>query len=198
MKPSLALVAAGLSLAVPWAAVPPAPARDEADIRARLRAYAPVRLRADLEGLGPGDRGALEKLVAAVESIDAIYWKQMGPQALEARQAFAGATDPIDLLYHDFVHLNYGPFDIRSDMERFVDTPTGGSRLPGAGFYPRDMTRAEFEERLRAHPVLRDEFERPNTVIRRVDGTLLAIPYERLYVDDLAPAARALREAAAM
>src|SRR5262245_36448194 len=82
--------------------------RDENDIRARLKAYAPVRLQPDLSGLGPGDRDALQKIVAAVASIDAIYWKQMGPQALEARAAFAGAKDPVDLLYRDFVAINYG------------------------------------------------------------------------------------------
>jgi hypothetical protein len=172
--------------------------RDEAGIRERLQAYAPVKLQADLSALSPGDKEALQKLVVAVASADAIYWKQMGPQALEARAAFASATDPVDQLYRDFVAINYGPFDIRSDMERFVDTPTGGPRLPGVGFYPADMTREEFETRIKTHPGLKDEFEKPNTVIRRIDGTLVAIPYERLYVDDLEPAARALQEAAAL
>jgi hypothetical protein len=172
--------------------------RDEAGIRERLQAYAPVKLQADLSALSPGDKEALQKLVVAVASADAIYWKQMGPQALEARAAFASATDPVDQLYRDFVAINYGPFDIRSDMERFVDTPTGGPRLPGVGFYPADMTREEFETRIKTHPGLKDEFEKPNTVIRRIDGTLVAIPYERLYVDDLEPGARALQEAAAL
>jgi hypothetical protein len=185
-------------LSISFAAGAAPAARDEAGIRARLKAYAPVRLQADVSGLSPGDRDALQKLVAAVASVDAIYWKQMGPQALEAREAFASATDPIDQLYRDFVAINYGPFDIRSDMERFVDTPTGGPRLPGVGFYPADMTREEFDKRVRTHPGLKDEFEKPNTVIRRIDGTLVAIPYERLFVDDLAPAAHALQEAAAL
>lgn len=185
-------------LSISFAAGAAPAARDEAGIRARLQAYAPVKLSVDLSGLGPGDRDALQKLVAAVASVDAIYWKQMGPQALEAREAFATATDPVDQLYRDFVAINYGPFDIRSDMERFVDTPTGGPRLPGVGFYPADMTREEFETRVRSHPGLKDEFEKPNTLIRRIDGTLVAIPYERLYVDDLAPAAHALQEAAAL
>jgi hypothetical protein len=60
------------------------------------------------------------------------------------------------------------------------------------------MTREEFEKRVKTHPNLKDEFEKANTVIRRIDGTLVAIPYERLYIDDLAPAARALQEAAAL
>ncbi|HEU4403188.1 MAG TPA: Zn-dependent hydrolase [Candidatus Polarisedimenticolia bacterium] len=174
------------------------PAKDEKEIRERLKAYAEVRLRADLSGLSARERDALAKIVAAVNAVDAIYWKQMGRQSLEARQAFAGATDPVDLLYQRFIAINYGPFDIRKDMERFIRVGTdGGPRLPGAGFYPEEMTKEEFEARLKAHPELRDEFERLNTLIRRVDGTLVAIPYEKVYLDDLSVASRALSEAAA-
>ena len=195
LLPPLLLIALALAAA---AAAPAALPRDEGDIRARLKAYAPVRLQADLSVLDANGREAVGKLVAAVAAVDAIYWKQMGPQAVEARAAVRDAAGPVDLLYRDFVAINYGPFDIRSNMERFLDTPTAGPRLPGAGFYPADMTREEFETRLREFPDLRAEFEAPDTVLRRVDGTLVAIPYERLYLGDLAPAARDLREAAAL
>jgi hypothetical protein len=174
-------------------------AHDENDIRARLSAYAPVRLQADLSGLGPREREALGKIVTAVNAVDEVYWRQMGRQALEARRALESAASPVDKLYRDFLLINYGPFDIRRDNERF--TPAGsstGPRLPGAGFYPEDMTKEEFEKRLEAFPELKDEFERINTVIRRIDGTLVALPYEKIYLDPLAAASRALAEAAAL
>jgi len=175
---------------------------NEADIRARLAAYAPVRLAVDLAGLPPGEREALAALVKAVEAVDAVYWKQLGPQALEARAA-TGAGGPKEqeallALYRDFVAINYGPFDIRRDMERFLDTPTGGARLPGAGFYPPDLSREELEAYLTKHPALRPEFEKPDSVVRRVDGTLVAIPYRRLYLEELEQAAQALQKAAAL
>ncbi len=174
-------------------------ARDEGDIRARLKAYAPVKLQADLTRLGPREREALAKIVVALDAVDDVYWKQMGRQALEARQAFDKAADPVNLLYRDFVMINYGPFDIRKENERFVAIgASSGERLPGAGFYPEDMTKAEFEGRVRAHPDLKNEFEKPNTLIRRVDGVLVAIPYESLYIDELSVASRALGEAAAL
>src|SRR2546428_1506947 len=123
----------------------------------------------------------------------------MGRQALEARQAFEKASDPVDLLYRNFVMINYGPFDIRKENERFVSFgASSGQRLPGAGFYPEDMTKEEFAARLEAHPDLSDAFEKPNTLIRRVDGVLVAIPYESLYIDELSVASRALGEAAAL
>jgi hypothetical protein len=180
-----------------------AAAFDAGDVRARLSAYAPVKLQADLAGLPASEREALAALVRAVEAVDGVYWKQMGPQALEARAAVApgaGSKDQeaVVALYRDFVAINYGPFDIRRDMERFLDTPTGGERLKGVGFYPPELTREELEAYLGKHPGLRPEFERTDTVLRRVDGTLVAIPYQRLYLDELEAAAEALKKAAAL
>ena len=191
----LAGVAAGAALLQ----AAPAGGKNESDIRARLKAYAPVKLQVDLSQLGVRDREALGKIVAAVDAVDEIYWKQMGRQALEARQAFAGATDPVDRLYRDFILINYGPFDIRNNNERFMAFgSSSGPRLPGAGFYPDDMKKEDFEGRLQAFPELREEFEKMNTLIRRVDGTLVAIPYETVYLDQLAAASRTLAEAAAL
>ncbi len=172
--------------------------RDEKDIGERLRAYAPVRLQADLSPLSPREREALGKIVAAVNAVDAIYWKQMGRQAIEARDPFSSATDPVDRLYKDFFQVNYGPFDIRKDMERFVATSDQSARLPGAGFYPEDMTKDELESAVRANPELKEDFEKLNTLIRRVDGVLVAIPFERVYRNELKVAAKALEEAAAL
>ena len=198
-RAGLALVVAGLA---GWAGAaigaPAAGARDEADIRARLKAYAPVTLRADLTGLPAREREALAKIVAAVNAIDPIYWKQMGRQATEALQAFQDATDPVDRLYRDFVLINYGPFDIRSEMERFVTLGSDAPRLPGAGFYPEDLTKDELEAFLKENPEQRAEFERLDTLVRRIDGTLVAVPYDRVYLRDLKAAARALQEAAAL
>jgi len=196
--PGLFLIALALATVLARAAAPPG-GRDEKDIRARLKAYAPVRLQADLSPLSRQESEALGKLVAAVNAVDEIYWRQMGRQALEARAAFAAATDPVDLLYRDFVQINYGPFDIRKDLERFVTVGAdGGPRLAGAGFYPEDMTKEEFESFLKANPELREELERLNTLVRRVDGTLVAIPFEKVYLKELKAASQALQEAAAL
>ena len=169
------------------------------DIRARTKAYAPIKLQADLTQLGPKDKEALGKIVAAVAAIDEIYWKQMGRQALEARKRYEKATDPVDVLYKDFIQLNYGPFDIRNGNERFVEIQASdGGRLPGVGFYPEDMGKEEFQDRIFLFPDLKAAFESPYTLIRRVDGTLVSIPYETIYLDQLAVASKNLAEAAAL
>ena len=206
MKSFLAWCAVAAACAVLGAALGrgTSAALDEGDIRERLAAYAPVKLQAaELATLPPSEREALAALVHSVEMVDGIYWKQMGPQALEARALTApggGAQAPAALLslYRDFVAINYGPFDIRSGMERVLDTPTGGERLPGVGFYPPDLTKDELEAYLAKHPGLRAEFEKIDTAIRRVDGTLVAIPYERLYLEELEAASDGLKKAAAL
>jgi len=204
-RPAAAIAIAGLLVGAVGLSgtVFPAPMNEE-DIRGRLQAYALVRLQADVAGLPPSEREALAALVKAVEAVDAIYWKQLGPQALEARAATAPRADDskeqaaLRALYRDFVAINYGPFDIRRDLDRFLDTPTGGPRLPGAGFYPPDLTRQEWETFLTKRPVLRAEFERRDSVVRRVDGALVAIPYRRLWLDELEEAAQGLRKAATL
>ena len=177
----------------------PPQGKDESDIRARLKVYAPIKLQADLSSLDPREREALGKIVAAVSAVDEIYWRQMGRQALEVRRAFDSSSDPVDRLYRDFILINYGPFDIRNGNDRFITVGSAdGPRLQGAGFYPEDMTKEEFAERVRRFPEIKDTFEKPDTLIRRVDGTLVAIPYETIYLDQLATASRSLAEAAAL
>ena len=197
------LIAAAVPAAVLLAQSGPAdsggqPEGKEAVIRRRLQAYAPVNLAVDLSGLTPRDHEAIEHLVAAARAVDILYWKQMGRQSLEARGAFQNAADPLGRLYAQFIEINYGPFDVRDDMQRFVAAGGEGPRLPGAGFYPEDMTKEEFAARIEAHPELRDSFERIDTLLRRVDGVLVAVPFAALYIDELKTASRELQEAAAL
>lgn len=171
----------------------------EEGLEERLGVYQRVDLFADLSALEKQDRSALRGLIKAAEVIDDLYWKQMGRQALDARAAFRRPVDPLDRLMARYVAINYGPFDIRNGMSRFVvvngdDRP----RLPGAGFYAEDLTKVEFEAFVTRHPHLREEFERANTLIRRVDGVLIAVPFEKIYLEELEAAAEALKQSAAL
>ncbi len=163
------------------------------DIQARLAKFAPVEMTFDRSVLGAEDQKVLDLLVRAAEPIDALYWKQSYPEGLELKEYLEKSADPADKDYLHFLKINFGPFDRQDDNRPFIGTY---SKPAGAAFYPRDMTREEFETFVRDHPELKDSFESPYTVIRRAEGALEAVPYNVEYRKDLEPIAALLREAA--
>ncbi|MFQ5349785.1 MAG: hypothetical protein ACE5EG_05010 [Thermoanaerobaculia bacterium] len=164
------------------------------DVAARLGRFAPTELRADPTGLAAADRQVLAELVIAGRLMDEIFLRQVwtGNPELFARVDELGGPDAEDA--RAYFKVNFGPWDRLDEMEPFI-----GQRPhpPGAGYYPDDMTREEFEGWLADHPEDRAAFTSLTTVIRRRDPDLVAIPYSSAYRRWLEPAAAALRRAAA-
>ncbi len=178
----------------PEAAAQPAAADDAptvaADLEARLARYAPVELAADLAGVPAGERPVLVELVAASRLMDEIFLRQVWPGNAELRERVAGLPEPA----RTYFAVNRGPWDRLSEMEPWL----GGAPHPaGAGFYPEDMSREEFEAWIADHPEDREAFTSLFTVIRREGDRLEAAPYSRAYREWLEPAAERLRAAAA-
>src|SRR5919199_1239807 len=97
-----------------------------------------------------------------------------------------------------FAEINYGPWDRLANDRPFV--AGAGEKPPGANFYPRDMTKGEFEtvvagaDRARA-----DSLKSLYTLVRRdAAGKLVAIPFSKAYAPLNQRAAARLREAAAL
>jgi hypothetical protein len=165
------------------------------DIQARLAKYAPTEIGVDPALLGPEDRQVLAKLLAAARRIDGLFWSQSYPEGLELKADLERSADPADEAYLRFLLINYGPFDRQDENRPFLGT---APKPAGANFYPRDMSKEEFEAHLAAHPEDKEAFENPFTVIRRREGKLVAVPYSEEYRTDLEPLARELEEAAAL
>ena len=91
--------------------------------------------------------------------------------------------------------VHKGPWDRLKENEPFIGNRP---KPPGAGFYPADMTKEEFEKWVADHPQDKEAFQSLSTVIRRQGATLVAVPYSRAYGPALEAAARKLREAAAL
>jgi hypothetical protein len=165
------------------------------DIKERLAKYAPTDIVIDEKLLAPENRQVLAKLVLAARKIDDIFWKQSYPEGLALKARLEQSADPADKDYLRFLNINFGPFDRQDENRPFIGT----ARKPaGAGFYPPDLTKEEFEAYLKQHPELRETFESPYTVIRRDGGSLKAVPYNIAYKEDLEAIAGYLREAAAL
>ncbi|RPI14309.1 MAG: Zn-dependent hydrolase [Lysobacterales bacterium] len=164
---------------------PPRPAA-ESTVPARPGIYAPVTLRADLGSLTARERDMVGLLIDAAAIMDDLFWRQAYPGDRAA--LLGGLSDPEVRRYAE---INYGPWDRLAGNAPFV--PGMGPKPPGAGFYPLDMTKDEFE---RANlPNARSEY----TVLRRGEGGALeVVPYSVHYRAELERAATLLERAAAL
>jgi len=150
--------------------------------------------------LTDAERQVVAKLIDASKQIDEIYLRQVSEDnpAMQVRltaQAAAPGGTALDRAGYDYFVINKGPWDRLKDDEPFIGT---AKKPAGAAFYPADMTKAELEQYVAAHPKKKDELEGLFTIVRR-DGTdFVGVPYHAYYLDYLEPAAKALREAAAL
>jgi hypothetical protein len=172
----------------------PPPLKIAPDIKARRAQFIQQSLDAETTKLSAADMKALDHLVRAAKVIDAIFLRQ----AWEGNPAFAprvaALTGADAQAAKDYYRIMAGPWDRLKAFEPFL----GNAPHPrGAGFYPEDMTKEEFEKHLVANPDDRGAFTSTTTVIRRQGGKLVAVPYSREYKDLLEKAAVELRAAAA-
>ena len=130
--------------------------------------YAVVTIEApDFSGITDNGKEVLNLYRFAADEVDAIYWEQYFG---DKQVLLDGITDPAQ---KTFAEINYGPWD-RTTGKSFVEGYADA--LPGAGFYPADMTKDEF-----------DAWDNPDknspyTLVRRTsDGSLEAVWYHDAY-----------------
>ena len=157
------------------------------DYRAKVDEYVPVRLEADLEGLTDNQRAMLPLLIRASRLMDDLFWKQAFG---EKGELLDGIEDPDA---RRLAEINYGPWDRLGANRAFL--PGFGAKPAGANYYPRDMTKEEFERAAASESSLRSQY----TLVRRnSEGKLVAVPYHEAFGPQLAQASDLLRQAAAM
>ena len=164
------------------------------DINRQYEKFAEVPMNPDVSFLTPTERKVVNKLIEASGYLSQIYLLQRGADYAQRRAELETSGTAIEKAMFD---LHFGPCDtLEDDSHVFVgDTPCPA----GAGFYPADMTKAEFEKWIADHPEDKAAFTSGYTVIRRTeDGGLKAVPYHIEYTDYLKPAAALMREAAAL
>jgi len=175
-----------------------APVPDTLKLQAMTARFAPTEIGADLSKLTPADRQVLAKLVEASKIMDALFLRQVwaGNDTLlldlVRDQTAAGRAR-----LHYFL-INKGPWSRLDHNQPFV--PGVPAKPEGANFYPADATKADLERWIQSLP----EGDRPRatgffSVIRRgAGGAFSVVPYNVEYQNELAHAARLLREAAAL
>ena len=169
----------------------PPGAVSESPVAKKLAQYTTVRLTSDLAKLSENERRMLPLLIDAARHMDAIYWRQ----AYGNRDSLLRALD--DPGVRRYAEINYGPWDRLDGNTPFV--PGVGPKPAGAGFYPSDLTKKEFDAAAGRSPTLGKALRSQYTMIQRDSaGGLVAVPYHRAFADQVTPAAARIREAAAL
>ncbi len=159
--------------------------------------FAPVELKVDTSKLTPQDEQALKALIHAARLIDTIFLRQVWAGNRTLMSNLKLDSSPLGQARYDYFWLNKGPWSDLDEHKAFL--PGVPARKPlGAGFYPENMTKADFEKWVaKLSPKDREAAEGFFTVIGRDGaGGLRAIPYSDAYKEELQACARLLRDAA--
>ena len=157
-----------------------------------VQKFSPTTLSFDTTLLDARQKKLVRKLVEASDQLDKIFLQQVwaGNPAMSERLASVEGSAP-----QQFFEIMYGPWNRLDENAPFLDV---GAKPAGAGYYPADITKAEFETWIVEHPEDAEAFTSGYTVIRREGNGLVAVPYSVAYEAELTEAARLMREAAGL
>jgi hypothetical protein len=165
------------------------------DLDQRLAKFRRVEMPFHSAGLTAREVKLVEKLVDASRYLEEIYWRQIDPDGLTLYESLKTSKNPKDEVLRRYLWINASRFDLLDDDKPFV----GETRMaPGRGFYPQNLTREQVEQYVKAHPEKKNEIYCSFTVVRWHGDKLEGLPYHIAYLSFLEPAAKDLREAAAL
>lgn len=148
-----------------------------------------VEMNPDVSFLNAEEREVMNLLIEAAGLMNEIYLRQLYVDNPRIREEIAASDRPDKAQLLDMFDLHFGPWDSLEENHPFYGTEPAP---PGAGFYPKDLTKAEFDAYLARHPEERAALLSPYTVVRRQGDKLVAIPYSREYEFWLERAAKLL------
>ena len=146
--------------------------------------YAKVQLTSDITHLSDNEKQMLDYLYEIGNIMDDIFWTQnFGGD----KEAFLNSIQDPDARL--FAEINYGPWNHFDNLAPFL--PEYGAMPAGAGFYPADMTKEEFEA-----------WDNPDktslyTLVRRDEnGQLQTVWFHEAYAEQINKVAELLNKAA--
>jgi hypothetical protein len=165
------------------------------DLAQRVAKFKRVPMPFSAAGLTANENKMLAKLVDAAGLLDCAYWRQSDPEGLKLYLSLTTASDAQDLLLRRYLRINGSRFDLVDDDKTFVGTQP---MPPGRGFFPEGLTKSEFDAYVAAHPEQKDALYNGQTIVRRKNGGLEAVPYHVAFQEFVDPMAQDLRDAAAL
>lgn len=169
------------------------------ELEKKISRFAPTVLTANTSSLSPGDRKALTKIIEAAKLLDPLFLRQVwsGNDALHRTLAADKSVVGQERLHYFLI--NDGPWSRLDNNEPFIEG-VPREKPPQANFYPADITKEAFDSWLKG--LSGSEKEKATgyfyTIRRDAHGKLMSVPYSAEYREFLEPAAKLLREAAAL
>src|SRR4029078_459048 len=130
-----------------------------------------VDMQVDTSYLSGEERQVVNLLIQAADLMNPIYLRQVSADNVRLREEIAKSGDKVLL---DRFDTFMGPWDETEEDKPFYGN---AARPVGAGFYPGDLTKDQFDAYLAAHPDQKDKLTSPYTVVKRQGDTLIAVPY---------------------
>jgi len=169
------------------------------ELAKKISRFAPTILTANTARLSPGDRKALMKIIAAAKLLDPLFLRQVWSGNDELYKKLAADKSAVGQQRLHYFLINDGPWSRIDNNEPFIEG-VPREKPPQANFYPDDITKDEFNSWLAGLPG--SEKEKATgyfyTIRRDASGKLMSVPYNEEYREFLEPAAKLLREAAAL
>lgn len=156
---------------------------EEQAATSKLDKYVSVRLTTDLSTLTENQKKMIPILIEAGKIMDELFWYE----AYGEKESFlANIENEED---RKFAEINYGPWDRLDGNAPFLEGV--GEKPAGANYYPKDMTKEEFET-----SELKDKSSLYTFVRRDDQGNLISVPYREQFTEEVAQVAELLQQAA--
>jgi hypothetical protein len=173
-------------------------ASDAGSLPAKIRRFSPTVLTANTARLSIKDRQALQKIIAAAKLLDPLFLRQVWSGNDELHGKLAADHAPMGKMLLHYFLINDGPWSRLDENEAFIDDIP--AKPAYANYYPADMTKDEFNAWMNSLSAAEKEKATGYfyTIRRDANGKLKTVPYSEEYREFLEPAAKLLREAAAL
>ncbi|OIQ21267.1 Zn-dependent hydrolase [Lacinutrix sp. MedPE-SW] len=152
------------------------------EMERNLDKYVTVKLTADLSILSAKEKQMLPLLISAANKMNDLFWFE----AYGDCDALLNSIEDEDT--KAFVKINYGPWDRLANNKPFVKGV--GEKPKGANFYPKDITKEEFE-----NANLKNKSSLYHFVRRDAEGNLITIPYHKQFQEEVKEVSNLLIEA---
>jgi len=164
-------------------------------LKRKIAEFAPVTVTTDISGITETEKKVLDLLINAAKYMNPVFNRQMFRWYNETREKLTQDGSELAQAQLEFFDIMRGPWDRQEEEKPFA---IEYERPPGAGVYPIDMTKEDFESYIANHPEEKENLENLVTIVLQKGDKLVANNYSYFFQEYLRPAHNNMFAAAAL